>query len=272
MLSHKSLCDVCKRNAATVFVTRITGNRSNKQRLCQYCARRHAAGAEWINTIAPQIGDGSVPSNIALDDVVKELFQQMKSAETNGDSDLTFPQNLDFPAFGLADESDESEDSEDDEESDISEDELESIFEEMESAISEVWDEDTGQGDAGVLQSAESALSREVVSSRCPKCATTWDRLRQDGRAGCAQCYEAFHNRLVTVMEQMQREPHHTGKSPRAALKRQRRLEHLRTKRDHRLEMLKRRLKEAVAEEKYEDAVQLRDKIKIVSSTIVGDD
>ena len=70
-------------------------------------------------------------------------------------------------------------------------------------------------------------------------------------------------------MEQMQHETHHTGKLPRAALKRQRRLEHLRTKRDHRLEMLQRRLKEAVQEEKYEDAVQLRDKIKIVASTIV---
>jgi len=261
---------------ATVFVTRIVQNHSNKQRLCQYCAQRNASQNNKFG--APKIGDGSVPSNIALDDVVKELFQQMKNAENNGDSAASFPQNLDFPELAFSAANDKSdEDSEDYSESDseqnadFSDDDLEDIFNEMESVLDEVLNEDAFVEEAGVLLPAASS-SREVVSARCPKCATTWDRLREDGRAGCAQCYEAFHEKLIEVMGQMQRETHHTGKLPRAALKRQRRLEHLRTKRDHRLEMLKSRLKEAVQEEKYEDAVQLRDKIKIVSSTIVSPD
>ena len=272
MLPHKSLCDVCKRNTATVFVTRIAGNHSNKQRLCQYCAQRHAAGENGGKGGAPKFGDGSVPSGIALDDVVKELFQQMKNAEPDGDSNHSFGGNLDFPSLEFAEEDEAEEVFGNSETSDFSEEELESIFDEMESAIGEVLGEDDSNDEPGELPVEAMASPREVVSARCPKCATTWDRLRQDGRAGCAQCYEAFHQKLVTVMEQMQHESHHTGKLPRAALKRRRRLEQLRTKRDHRLEMLQRRLKEAVAEEKYEDAVQLRDKIKIVSSTIVSPD
>ncbi len=71
-------------------------------------------------------------------------------------------------------------------------------------------------------------------------------------------------------MARMQRESRHVGKVPRAGLKRKRRLEHLRTKRDHRLEMLRNRLQEAIVAENYEDAAALRDKIKMVASTIVS--
>ncbi len=71
-------------------------------------------------------------------------------------------------------------------------------------------------------------------------------------------------------MARMQRDARHVGKRPRAAEKRRRRLEHLRARRDHRLAMLQRRLQEAVAAEKYEDAAKLRDQIKIVASTIIN--
>jgi protein-arginine kinase activator protein McsA len=117
-------------------------------------------------------------------------------------------------------------------------------------------------GDAG---------DRDFSSARCPKCGTTWDRLRQDGRAGCAQCYATFASQLADVMGRVQKASQHAGKAPRALEKRQRRLVHLRARRDSRLELLKRRLKESVAREKYEEAAQLRDKIKLLASTIVED-
>ncbi len=108
-----------------------------------------------------------------------------------------------------------------------------------------------------------------VESSRCAKCGMTWDRLKQDGRAGCAQCYVAFSQELANVMERVQKTSQHAGKTPRAMLKRQMRLIHLRQRRDNRLEMLQRRLKESLERENYEEAAKLRDKIKIVASTIV---
>ncbi|MGI8756705.1 MAG: hypothetical protein ACR2MB_12775 [Acidimicrobiales bacterium] len=114
--------------------------------------------------------------------------------------------------------------------------------------------------------------SRETASARCPKCGTTWDRLKQDGRAGCARCYEAFSEQLIEVMERVHKAAQHAGKTPRAMEKRKRRLHYLRARRDNRLEMLQRRLKETLALENYEEAAQLRDKIRILTNTIVHDD
>ena len=108
------------------------------------------------------------------------------------------------------------------------------------------------------------------VSARCPTCGTTWDRLKTDGRAGCSGCYAAFRTELNDVMTRLQRGGQHLGKTPKAAGKRRRRLDHLRQRRDHQLQLLQNRLKEAVASEQYEEAATLRDKIKIVSSTIVS--
>jgi protein arginine kinase activator len=106
-----------------------------------------------------------------------------------------------------------------------------------------------------------------TATLRCPNCNTTWDRLKQDGRAGCGACYTAFRIQLVDVMARVQRGESHIGKTPREAQKRRRRAENLRARREHQLELLTNRLKEAVAAEKYEIAAKLRDKIKDVTSS-----
>jgi protein-arginine kinase activator protein McsA len=80
-----------------------------------------------------------------------------------------------------------------------------------------------------------------------------------------------FADQLSQVMERVQRASQHAGKAPRTAEKRHRRLLHLRARRDHRLEMLNRRLEESIAQEKYEEAAKLRDKIKVLTSTIVDE-
>ena len=82
---------------------------------------------------------------------------------------------------------------------------------------------------------------------------------------GCACCYETFAAELGEVMQRMQHGITHRGKQPRAAVKRIRHQEQVRIKNSNRLEMLTNRLKEAVAEERYEEAARLRDQIKLVS-------
>ena len=116
---------------------------------------------------------------------------------------------------------------------------------------------------------ASSLVPSLIPSLRCPKCGTTWDRLKQDGRAGCSQCYVAFADELVKVLDKMQGASIHEGKTPRTMDKRQKRLMHLRLRRDHRLQMLNRRLEESLDKEDYIEAAKLRDKIKVVSSTIL---
>ncbi len=107
-------------------------------------------------------------------------------------------------------------------------------------------------------------------TTRCPGCGTTWDKIRHDGRAGCAACYLEFREQLTGVMARVQRGESHVGKTPRAIERRQNRLEHLRKRRDNQLAVLQSRLSHAVSSEKYEEAARLRDKIKIVTSTIVS--
>lgn len=272
-----TLCDLCHKRVATIFVTKVVNNQSAKQRYCESCARLRASGEGWMQHLAS--GPNSPLNNTPLDEVVLGLFQQ-NDAKDDGEkgseyslSELSSLANLgEFPT---------------DEDAVDELDELHNSLHEL--AESFGMEHDTELEEAHPtsplepflevpaepgMETALEAFSRPVgvPSIRCSKCGTTWDRLRQDGRAGCAHCYTAFHDQLVEVMDRLQRSSQHMGKTPRAALKRRRRLEHLRTRRDHRLEMLNRRLKEAVAAEKYEDAAKLRDQIKVVASTIVSDE
>ena len=116
-------------------------------------------------------------------------------------------------------------------------------------------------------------IPRDIAPSattRCSGCGTTWDKIRHDGRAGCAACYVEFREQLTGVMARVQRGESHTGKTPRAIESRHHRLQHLRKRRDNQLTVLQTRLQKAVSSEKYEEAARLRDKIKIVASTIVS--
>lgn len=236
-------CDVCRKNLATFSLMQDVDGHTVRRRLCRECATREGSSLDWLQGIEEQTngfpGDTSLPAG-ELGELAPDDFDGMDEAEA--------------ALFAEFDD-----------------DELLALFEELEPALEEL---DSTEAEAEVAElladgKPDDLLLPEVFSKRCPKCDTTWDRLREDGRVGCAHCYEAFEEKLMEVMGRMQRETHHVGKVPVARLKRRQRLEHLRKQRDHRLEMLKNRLKEAVSAENYEDAAALRDKIKMVESTIV---
>lgn len=111
-------------------------------------------------------------------------------------------------------------------------------------------------------------VQEDEAEAVCSGCGATWERISLDERAGCARCYSTFRVSLLKLLEQVQREPQHVGKTPRAAFKRRLRLEQLRQRRDNQLAMLRNRLADAVSGERYEEAATLRDKIKIVSSSL----
>lgn len=56
-------CDECKKNIATVFLTKISGNEVSKVQLCEDCARRMEETTEAANLIAflPQLLTGVAP-------------------------------------------------------------------------------------------------------------------------------------------------------------------------------------------------------------------
>lgn len=252
------ICDRCHERAATVFITKIVNNETSKQSLCESCARARAE----------EIGGG----DMSLGNIVQNLFQEAagdskievnEESLSNAFAEWSFTLG-EFPA--------------DEDFIDAMEDEEQELLSHHTLSHSSLEDELPANGEIdfdALIQSAqndrEREREREIQSKRCPKCSMTWDRLRQDGRAGCPACYTAFAAELKGVLERSQRALQHTGKAPRAAEKRQRRLDHLRARRDHQLELLQRRLQECVDAERFEEAAKLRDKIKAVSSTIVSD-
>ena len=88
----------------------------------------------------------------------------------------------------------------------------------------------------------------------CPVCGITFFEFRSQGRLGCPHDYVCFQTQLEPLIVNIHGESHHVGKQPHvAAGGSQDRTQLIR---------LRRELKEAVDEEKYERASQLRDEIQ----------
>ena len=48
----------------------------------------------------------------------------------------------------------------------------------------------------------------------CPRCGLSFKELRQGGRLGCGECYKTFEASLSVMINNIQKGPKHTGKSP----------------------------------------------------------
>jgi len=84
----------------------------------------------------------------------------------------------------------------------------------------------------------------------CPVCGIRRSEYRKRSRLGCPACYEAFADELDAALQELHRATRHTGRAPRnaeAACCRQE---------------LERALDEAVREQRYEEAIALRDRLR----------
>ncbi len=89
--------------------------------------------------------------------------------------------------------------------------------------------------------------------TRCPDCGIGFADFRKEGRLGCAGCYRAFSDGLVSLISNIQHQTRHTGKTPAA-------FRHLKPAPD--LNRLKADLNRAIREEDFEAAARLRDRIR----------
>lgn len=94
----------------------------------------------------------------------------------------------------------------------------------------------------------------DVDQSVCPSCNITFKEFRSQGRLGCPQCYLAFENELLPLLENIHGHTQHTGKFPKRAPEASRR--------QYELIKLRNRLRTAVESESYEEAAQIRDEIQ----------
>lgn len=96
--------------------------------------------------------------------------------------------------------------------------------------------------------------SAPALGHSCSNCGMSFNDIRQTGKLGCSECYAAFDEELEPTLRGMHGNSQHIGKVPtrggeKVILKKT-------------VESMKSRLQQAVAEEDYEKAAQIRDAIK----------
>ncbi len=100
--------------------------------------------------------------------------------------------------------------------------------------------------------------------TRCPTCGTKVSEIRNEGKAGCPDCYTEFRGIIRNILGMGSAPLLHTG-SISSKLKTYRRILMDR-------ERLKRELEEAVSKEDYETAVIIRDQLKEIEVEIGNND
>ncbi|WP_026569017.1 MULTISPECIES: UvrB/UvrC motif-containing protein [Sediminibacillus] len=116
-----------------------------------------------------------------------------------------------------------------------------------------------------------SGLNEQHASSRpseqrltCPKCGMTYQEFARVGKFGCAECYQTFSDRLNPVFRRVHSgNTTHHGKIPSrigSGIQQKRKLGEYREQ-----------LKQLIANEEFESAAQVRDKIKQLEKDLSRD-
>ena len=101
---------------------------------------------------------------------------------------------------------------------------------------------------------AAQEIEKSGTLQKCPACGFSQADFKKTGRLGCAQCYETFAEGLNSLLKAMHKGTHHTGKVPARIAKS--------IERENALKVLQRDLQKAVADENYETAAQIRDRLR----------
>jgi protein arginine kinase activator len=97
-------------------------------------------------------------------------------------------------------------------------------------------------------------FDKREADDKCPNCFNSYRKIGETGYVGCSECYKHFSIRLEPILRKIHGTSRHTGKVPKrlgfsVVLKRE-------------VGELKNSLKRAVENERYEEAAQIRDRIK----------
>ena len=124
---------------------------------------------------------------------------------------------------------------------------------------------DIGSFMSGFMGEPSFALATE---KHCPNCGITFSQITKSGRVGCAKCYDVFYDRLIPSIKRIHGNTFHTGKRLRKP--------QLKSGENHtinaevsqksELERLSSERQNAVKNQEFEKAAQLRDKINALKS------
>ena len=114
-------------------------------------------------------------------------------------------------------------------------------------------------------------IGSENNNLKCSKCGLTWDDFLHTGNFGCSNCYEEFETRIDPILRSLQGANSHVGRlgnviegnSLKENLDDKEVSNNVQNNENiNKLDELKNELKQAIKEERYEDAAKLRDEIK----------
>lgn len=105
-----------------------------------------------------------------------------------------------------------------------------------------------------LLGAGASALNSLAGVDRCTYCGSSFNDIANSGKVGCANCYDRFEDKLSPSIEKLHGRTKHIGKSISYEVENE--------EKPNEIAQLKAELKQAIQEQRFEDAVVLRDKIK----------
>lgn len=108
-----------------------------------------------------------------------------------------------------------------------------------------------------VLQNkVQEETQQKKKPTACPSCGFTYRHFLKVGKFGCARCYDTFREQLPPVLERLQADVKHVGKT-------QSEEDQTAYYQTH-LESIRQQLQQAIAEERFEDAAKLRDEARVI--------
>jgi protein arginine kinase activator len=97
----------------------------------------------------------------------------------------------------------------------------------------------------------------------CPTCGLTDSDFRETGRLGCSDCYQTFYKQLAPLLKRIHGFPCHTGKKLTSMVSNGEEKTPTDDKRiKETIVSLQKELKEAIKNEKYEQAAEIRDRLR----------
>ena len=110
---------------------------------------------------------------------------------------------------------------------------------------------------------------------KCSKCGLTYDEFINNGKFGCENCYNTFEDKIDYLVKNLHGSSKHIGRKSKFSKQNESNIEKKvnykkestsknmdSISEENKLEKLQRELKEAIKDERYEDAAKIRDEIK----------
>lgn len=101
---------------------------------------------------------------------------------------------------------------------------------------------------------------------RCKECGMTYDEFIHGGKFGCANCYDTFQNKIDPILKNLHASNQHVGRKSKITKPKLNKVDSPKEEpskvASSKTDELKEKLKQAIKEERYEDAAKIRDEIK----------